>query len=62
VNSGIEGHVGGASNGDGPDFCILHRNVSTGTFMLRGAETGKLRTVEFSEVQFDAIVESQAKG
>jgi hypothetical protein len=54
--------VGGASNGEGPDFCILRRNVSTGTSIVRGAETGKLRTVEFSEVQFDAIVESQAKG
>jgi hypothetical protein len=29
---------------------------------VRGAETRNPGTVEFSEVQFDAIVESQAKG
>ena len=57
-----EGHVGGASTGKGPDFCILRRNVSAGTSIVRGAETRNPGTVEFSEVQFDAIVESQAKG
>jgi len=40
-------------------FC---RNVSASTSMVRGAETGNPWTVEFSEMQIDAIVESQARG
>jgi hypothetical protein len=32
--------VGGATTGEGPDFCILRRNVSAGTSTVGGAETG----------------------